>query len=128
MEKAFNVLVVDDEQDFVDPIAFWLEAKGYKIQTASNGKIALDLIAESIPDIVLLDINMPVMNGIDCLRRLREHHPHLPVIMITAEIERLPALHEMGISGFFPKEGTLEHLEQLLEPILRLHAKRKPSS
>ncbi|OGX35713.1 MAG: hypothetical protein A3C36_03160 [Omnitrophica WOR_2 bacterium RIFCSPHIGHO2_02_FULL_52_10] len=128
MEKTFNVLLVDDEQDFLDPIAFWLESKGYKIQTAENGKIALEVIEHSVPDIVLLDINMPVMNGIDCLRHIRELHPHLPVIMITAEIERLPALQELGISGFFPKEGTLEHLEQLLEPIIRMHARMKPSS
>ena len=128
MKKVFNVLLVDDEQDFLEPIAFWLESKGYKIRTAGNGKIALDMIAQSVPDIILLDINMPVMNGIDCLRHVRELHPDLPVIMITAEIERLSALQELGISGFFPKEGTLEHLEQLLEPIIRMHAKMKPSS
>lgn len=128
MKKTFTVLLVDDEQDFLDPIAFWLESKGYKIQTAGNGKIALDMIAQSVPDIILLDINMPVMNGIDCLQRIRELHPHLPVIMITAEIERLPSLQELGISGFFPKEGTLEHLEQLLDPIIRLHARMRPPS
>lgn len=128
MKKIFNVLLVDDEQDFLDPIAFWLESKGYTIQKAGNGKIALDMIALSVPDIVLLDINMPVMNGIDCLRHIRDLHPHLPVVMITAEIERLPALQELGISGFFPKEGTLEHLEQLLDPIIRMHARTKPSA
>jgi len=126
--KKFNILLVDDEQDFLDPIAFWLESKGYTTRTAQNGKIALDLIEEAVPDIILLDINMPVMNGIDALKHIREKHPDLPVIMITAEIERLPTLQEIGISGFFPKEGTLEHLEQLLEPIIRLHAKMRPSS
>lgn len=127
MKKGFNILLVDDEQDFLDPIAFWLEAKKYKVRTASNGEEAIKLIKEELPNIVLLDINMPVMNGIETLKHIRENYGDLPVVMITAEIERLPAIQDMGISGFFPKEGTLEQLEQLLEPVIRLHAKMNSS-
>ena len=123
MKKGFNVLLVDDEPDFVEPIAFWLEAKKYKVRTASNGDEAIKLIKEEIPNIVLLDINMPVMDGIETLKHIRENYGDLPVVMITAEIERLPTLQDLGISGFFPKGGTLEQLEQLLEPIIRIHAK-----
>jgi len=128
MKKGFNVLLVDDEQDFLDPIAFWLEAKKYKVRTASNGEEAINLIKEELPNIVLLDINMPVMNGIETLKHIRENYGDLPVVMITAEIERLPAIQDMGISGFFPKEGTLEQLEQLLEPVIRTHAKMNDSN
>jgi len=123
MEKTFNLLLVDDEPDFLEPIAFWLEAKKYRVRTASNGKEAIKLIEKELPSIVLLDINMPEMNGIDTLKHIRENYGDLPVIMITAETERLPILQEMGISGFFPKEGTLEQLEQLLEPLIRIHVK-----
>jgi CheY-like chemotaxis protein len=125
-QKQFEILVVDDEQDFVDPIAFWLEAKNYSVRIASNGQEAIKQIEKKIPSIVLLDINMPVMNGEETLKYIREHYGDLPVIMITAEIERLPSLQELGISGFFPKEGTLEQLEQLLEPIIRMYAKINP--
>ena len=128
MKKGFNILLVDDEQDFLDPIAFWLEAKKYKVRTASNGEEAIKLIKEELPNIVLLDINMPVMNGIETLKHIRENYGDLPVVMITAEIERLPAIQDMGISGFFPKEGTLEQLEQLLEPVIRIHAKMNSSN
>jgi len=128
MTKMFDVLLVDDEQDFLDPIAFWLEAKGYSVRVAINGEKALECIEKKVPNIVLLDINMPVLNGIETLKRIRKVHQNLPVIMITAEIERLPVLQEMGISGFFPKEGTLEQLEQLLEPVIRIHAKMRSSS
>ena len=128
MEKTFNILLVDDEQDFLDPIAFWLESKKYTVRTAPNGEEAIKLIKQEIPDIVLLDINMPVMNGIDTLKCIRENYDNLPVIMITGESEKLPILQEMGISGFFPKEGTLEQLEQLLEPIIRIHSKMRSSS
>lgn len=85
------------------------------------------MIKEEIPNIVLLDINMPIMNGIETLKHIRENYGDLPVIMITAEIERLPAIQDMGISGFFPKEGSLEQLEQLLEPIIRMYAKLNSS-
>jgi len=126
MTKNFDILLVDDEQDFLDPIAFWLEAKGYSVRVAENGQEAIKCIEKKIPDIILLDINMPVLNGIETLKHIRANYGNIPVIMITAEIERLPIFQEMGISGFFPKEGTLEQLEALLEPIIRIHAKMKP--
>jgi len=127
MKKKFNILLVDDEQDFLDPIAFWLESKGYSVRTANDGARALTLMDEETPDIILLDINMPVMNGVVTLQNIRKKHSKLPVIMITAELEQLPILSDMGISGFFPKGGTLEQLEQLLEPVIRIHAKMKPA-
>ncbi len=127
MEKKFNILLVDDESDFIEPIAFWLEAKGYKVRMGLNGQECLDLLDQEEPDIILLDINMPVMDGVDTLKNIRAKHQTLPVIMITAELEKLPIFQDLGISGFFPKEGTLTQLEQLLEPILRIHAKMKTS-
>ncbi len=127
MKKTFSILLVDDEQDFLDPIAFWLETKGYIVRTASNGQEALQSINRKAPDIVLLDVNMPVMNGIDTLRNIREKHNGMPVIMITSELEKLPTLHDIGIDGFFPKGGALKQLEELLEPILRIRERMKPS-
>ncbi len=126
MENKFKILLVDDEQDFLDPIAFWLEAKGYSVRTASDGEESIRLVDEETPDIILLDVNMPIMDGVETLRNIRKKHPTLPVIMITAELEKLPVLQDMGIAGFFPKGGTLEQLEQLLDPIIRIHAKMKP--
>ena len=127
MENKFKILLVDDEADFLEPIAFWLEAKGYSVRMALNGQDALKRIEEEVPHIIFLDINMPVMNGIDTLKNIRVKHKTLPVIMITAEVEQLAVLHELGISGFFPKGGTLAQLEQLLEPVIRIQAKMKPS-
>lgn len=126
MEKKLSILLVDDEQDFLDPIAFWLETKGYGIRIAPNGKEALDLIGkEGLPDIIFLDVNMPVMDGIEALKKIREISLDVPIIMITGAPERVPRLDEMNISGYFPKKGTLEELEQLLEPLLRIHKKMK---
>jgi two-component system response regulator (stage 0 sporulation protein F) len=92
---------------------------------ASNGKDALEMVEEYPPDIILLDIKMPVMDGIETLTKLRVKYKTLPVIMITAESDQLEHLQDMGISGFFPKTGDLTQLEQLLDPILRIQAKMK---
>ncbi len=127
MEKKFTILLVDDEQDFLDPVAFWLESKGYIVKIASNGQLALDSLKQTTPDIIFLDVNMPVMDGITALSKIREMNPDIPIIMITGAPEKVPRLDEMRISGYFPKKGTLEELEQLLEPILRIHKKMKPS-
>jgi CheY-like chemotaxis protein len=127
MENKFTILLVDDEIDFLDPIAFWLESKGYAVKVASNGKEAVDSIQKEVPDIVFLDMNMPVMDGTTALHKIREIHPDLPVIMITGVPEKVPRLDEMRISGYFPKKGTLEELEQLLEPLLRIHKKMRPA-
>ncbi|OGX37018.1 MAG: hypothetical protein A3G91_06205 [Omnitrophica WOR_2 bacterium RIFCSPLOWO2_12_FULL_50_9] len=127
MENKFTILLVDDETDFLDPIAFWLESKGYTVKIASNGKEAVDSIQKEVPDIVFLDVNMPVMDGVTALRKIRETYQDLPVIMITGAPEKVPRLDEMRISGYFPKKGTLEELEHLLEPILRIHKKMKPA-
>ena len=127
MENKFRILLVDDEQDFLDPIAFWLERKGYAVRTAVNGQEAVRLVEEEVPDIMFLDINMPVMNGIDTLKNIRAKHANLPVVMITAESEKLPVFQDLNISGFFPKGGTLDQLEQLLEPVIRIRAKMKSS-
>lgn len=127
MEKKFTILLVDDEQDFLDPIAFWLESKGYIVKIASNGQLALDSLKQTTPDIIFLDVNMPVMDGITALKKIREMNPDIPIIMITGAPEKVPRLDEMRISGYFPKKGTLEELEQLLEPILRIHKKMKPA-
>lgn len=125
MDKKFKILLVDDEQDFLEPIAFWLESKGYSVRMAFNGNEALKLVEQETPDIILLDINMPVMDGIETLKNIRVKHQTLPVIMITAELEQLPILQDLGISGFFPKGGTLAQLEQLLEPVIRIQARMK---
>ncbi len=125
--KPFNILLVDDEQDFLDPIAFWLESKGYLVKTAPNGQEAIAAVQGSLPDLIFLDVNMPIMDGITALRKIRELNTDVPVIMITGAPEKVPRLDDLRISGYFPKKGTLEELEQLLEPILRIHKKMKPS-
>lgn len=85
--KREKILWVDDEIDLLKPHIYFLEEKGYEIVTANNGQDALDLCRETSFDLVILDENMPGMNGLELLSIIKEEKPHLPVIMITKSEE-----------------------------------------
>ncbi len=85
-----KILVVDDEADIVSTIQYRLKSCEFEVITAKNGKEGLDKAANEKPDLILLDINMPVMDGHEMLERLRRR-PNLrgiPVIMLTAYSDR----------------------------------------
>lgn len=81
-----TILVVDDEPDLVDLLAYNLEREGYAVVTARDGAQALEIAARDLPDLVVLDVMMPVMDGLEACRRLREHAAlrTTPVLMLTA--------------------------------------------
>jgi DNA-binding response OmpR family regulator len=88
--KRGHILVADDEADFRMVCRLVLTRAGFKVSEAADGREALSMARESRPDVVLLDLMMPVMDGWDCLIKMKED-PHLqsvPVIVITAKAER----------------------------------------
>jgi CheY-like chemotaxis protein len=128
MEKKIKILLVDDELDYVRPIAFWLESKGYLVMTAQNGQAGLDTIKKDRPDIVFLDLKMPVMDGIETLQRIRKTDKEIPIIIVTVEYAnyvKLEQADKLGISGFFPKKGSFEEMESMIEATLRTHKNLK---
>jgi CheY-like chemotaxis protein len=128
MDKAVRVLVVDDEPDFLEPLAFWLTARGYVVRKAPNGLEALRMLSNEVPDILFLDINMPGMDGIETLAKVRQSHPRLPVLIVTAayqDEEKFSKAQALGISGFVPKQSSLPELIQILEVTLRTHGRLK---
>ena len=104
-----KILVVDDEPDFLEIITTRLTANDYEVVTASNGDEALDRIKTAKPDVVLLDILMPGMNGLEVLRKIRKMDSKLPVYMVTAfsTDERFKMANKLGASGFIVKTNDL---------------------
>ncbi len=82
----YNVLVCDDERDIVSALQIYLESDGYKVFTAYNGKEAIDIVASNEIHLILMDIMMPIMDGITAMVTLREIS-NVPVILLTAKSE-----------------------------------------
>ena len=86
MEKI-NIVWADDEIDLLKPHILFLENKGFKVFTATDGGEAIDLVAQHNPDIVFLDENMPGISGLEALGRIKAKYPSIPIIMITKSEE-----------------------------------------
>ncbi|MEO0406473.1 MAG: response regulator [Cyanobacteria bacterium P01_A01_bin.135] len=102
-----NVLVVDDNETNCDLLKRQLGRQGYTVTAATSGQEALELVAATLPDLVLLDIVMPKMSGLEVLHRLKTHEDwqHIPVIVISAldEIDHVVQCIEMGAEDYLSK-------------------------
>ena len=79
-----SVLVVDDEPDVREVLCEFLSHRGYDVVDAENGQAALKILETLRPDVVLMDVAMPVMDGMETLGRIIDAHPSVPVVMLTA--------------------------------------------
>lgn len=124
-----KILVVDDEPDLVSTMQCRLQCSQYEVTTAANGKEGLDKAAKVKPDLILLDTNMPVMNGHQMLENLRKD-PHLketPVIMCTAicEADDIAKASSYGISDYVTKPFNFAELMEKISNILENHGFNK---
>jgi DNA-binding response OmpR family regulator len=111
-----RVLVVDDELEFRSILREFLTLKGYEVLTAAEGPEALQVVKEERPHVVLLDICMPNMNGLEVLRRIREIDQEVRVIMVTGvrEAETGRAALKLGACDLLAKPVDLRYLERCL--------------
>ncbi len=116
-----EILLVDDEVDYGETMAFWLKAKGYKVKAVSSGEEALSQLKVSLPQMVLLDIMMPGMDGVETLKKIRSDYPTLPVIMVTAYAseEKKEEAQSIGVIGFFPKGDDFTQAARLIDQALQ---------
>jgi DNA-binding response OmpR family regulator len=109
-----KVLVVDDEPEVRQLLGDFLSGRGYEVLVAATGGEALDAVGGGRPDLVLLDVAMPGMDGVETLRRIVVSDPSLPVIMVTAnsDIRLTSKLLAMGAADYICKPFDLDYLEQ----------------
>jgi two-component system nitrogen regulation response regulator NtrX len=115
-----TVLVVDDEPEILKSVRGNLMDDGYEVQEALDGPEALRKVDEETPDLVLLDIKMPGMNGIEVLEQLKLGHPQLPVVMMSAHgtIETAVKATKLGAYDFIEKPLSLERLTVVVQKAL----------
>jgi DNA-binding response OmpR family regulator len=111
-----KVLVVDDEPQAVELLEEFLTAKGYTVIGASGGEEALRRLKEEQPQLMLLDIRMPVMDGLEVLRRAREIDREVGIVMVTAVNEERMGREalRMGAYDYITKPLDFDYLERVL--------------
>jgi CheY-like chemotaxis protein len=109
-----RVLVVDDEPEVRQILQEFLSDRGYEVTLAENGSTALAALDKDRPDLVLLDVAMPGMDGVEALRRIVALTPPVSVIMVTAnaDIAVTSKLLAMGAVDYIPKPFDLDYLDQ----------------
>lgn len=119
-----NVLVVDDDEDIRDIVALRLGVVGHCVRQASNGDECLEAIRTDRPDIILLDIQMPRMNGIDVCRKVKAdpHYALIPVLLLTARGQESDVSKgfDAGADDYIVKPFSLQELQSRVERFLRI--------
>jgi two-component system alkaline phosphatase synthesis response regulator PhoP len=109
-----KVLVVDDNIDSITILRSILETNGFAVRTAQSGRDALDLLAQEVPDVILLDVMMPEMSGLEVLERIKSNHAtsRLPVILVTAKMQDEDVLtgYQFGADYYITKPCTAKQL------------------
>jgi len=118
-ESILRILVVDDEVNILEILKSFLVGEGYDVSTAAGGMEAMEAIDNYDPHIVLLDIRMPDMDGLQCLRMIKEKKPAIDVIMIsgfaTTQIAR--KCLEIGAFDYISKPFCFPHISDVLQKI-----------
>ncbi|MBU0733631.1 MAG: response regulator [Proteobacteria bacterium] len=112
-----RVLLVDDEKDFVEMLSLRLQEAGEKVSTSYSGKECLETLEKTRIDVVILDIKMPGMDGIETLREIRKRYPLIEVIMLTGHGSTETAVEGMKLGAFdyLLKPADFEDLDAKLE-------------
>ncbi|MBC16802.1 MAG: two-component system response regulator [Desulfovibrio sp.] len=119
-----RILLVDDEQGFTETMAKRLSKRGYDVTTALDGQSGIDILSEKTIDVVVLDVKMPVMDGMETLKAMKSAHPLVEVIMLTGH-----ATVETAIEGM--KSGAFDYMmkpcdmNELISKITEAHDKKQ---
>jgi CheY-like chemotaxis protein len=128
INSAATILVAEDDEDNRFTLKILLEIRGYRVLTASNGHEAIEIAEREHPDLILMDLRMPVLNGLATTRQLRQHSDarlrQIPVLALSAYD---PAQHRAvaiaaGCNDYVTKPIDYDRLEKLIETFLPTHS------
>jgi DNA-binding response OmpR family regulator len=119
--QRIRILVVDDEPNIREVVELYLRREGYDVEVAGDGASALEMIDRKTPDLIVLDLMLPVMGGLQLTRVLREGRYNIPIIMLTAkgeEADRVGGL-ELGADDYVTKPFSPKELVARVKAVLR---------
>ena len=111
-----TILIVDDNEDLLQTFAMILKRRGFCVETAGNGSLAVDKFKEQTFDVTLMDIVMPEMNGVEAFKKIKEFQPGAPVILMTAysDEELLQTAREEGVRRIIHKPIRIDQLVEII--------------
>ncbi len=112
-----KILIIDDEHSIRETLEMFLREKGYEVATSEDGEKGLESVQRERPDIVILDIRLPGMDGLEVLRRIKEKEEDIHVIMITAyhDIETTKQAMKLGAYEYIHKPLDADEFENAIE-------------
>jgi CheY-like chemotaxis protein len=122
IDSKYLILIADDSADNVAMLSLFLQQEGYRVVTASNGEDAIKIASQTLPNLILMDISMPALDGLAATRRIREDErlQSIPVVAISAfgteGFQR--AAYDVGISGYLTKPIDLDRMRVLIGRLL----------
>src|SRR5215471_8600369 len=121
--RVRSIVLVEDDEDIADSIRYNLEREGYRLRLAGSGEVALGLILDRLPNLIILDLNLPHMNGFELCRRLRAEPAtaRVPILMLTArgdEADKVLGLN-IGADDYITKPFSMRELVARVNAVLR---------
>ena len=115
-----KILIVDDEPSVREVLSDFLIMSGYEVITAANGQIALDFFEKETPDMAIVDVEMPVMNGLQFSKKLLATNPRFPIIIMTAFFDKYKdtELKNLPVEAILPKPLDLRELSATIKHAL----------
>jgi len=129
-DKKTKILIVEDEPAMVQGLRDNFEYEGYEVISAGDGAAGLELALSEIPDLVVLDVMMPKLSGLDVCKQLKAKKPAIPIIMLTArgqEIDKVVGL-ELGADDYVTKPFSIRELMARVKAVLRRVSTQSPAS
>lgn len=120
--KTWNILLVDNEVDFIITLAERLELRGVNPRVVHDGESALKAVAENVPQVIVLDVMMPGMKGIEVLQKVKSEHPKVKVILLTGQGKTRDGIEGMrhGAFAYLTKPLDLEELIRTIDEAINL--------